>query len=227
MCKDDMNQMWDRCCLQGPQGVPGLQGPQGIQGVPGAQGAMGPQGVQGPQGMQGPAGKDCDCNETKTCCCQRYVNVFSDQNQFKGAFGSPTDVILFNQQNAVSAGDFDLTQMGITGEIKFLKHGVYRIRYEVQGRVQPPIPVPIPSWAVALFLNGSVIPGSAFSGSTQAANDDTMHMSSAVIVELQANDVLAFRNISTNALAMDPKTLGIALPICTAALSIICVKELP
>lgn len=36
MCKEEMYHK--PCCLQGPQGVPGLQGPQGLQGVPGSQG---------------------------------------------------------------------------------------------------------------------------------------------------------------------------------------------
>lgn len=226
MCKEDMHETrWNCCCNQGPQGVPGLQGPQGVQGVPGAQGIMGPQGMQGPQGLQGPAGKDCTDNGN--CCCQRYLNVFSDQPQAKGAFGSATDTILFNQQLAISAGDFDITQMGTTGEIKFLKHGVYHIGFEIQARVQPPIPIPVPSWAIAIFINGLVVHGSEFSGFSQAASDDTSHLSSTIVIEVQANDVLTVKNISTNPLSMDPSTIGIAIPSCTASISVMCAKELP
>ena len=71
MCKEEMNS----CCLQGPQGVPGLQGDQGIQGVPGPQGIMGPKGVQGVQGLQGVAGKDCDCSGSGAC--ERFANVYA------------------------------------------------------------------------------------------------------------------------------------------------------
>jgi len=126
MCKEDMNNEWHhKCCIQGPQGIPGLQGPQGVQGVPGVQGAMGPQGIQGPQGLQGPAGKDCEPRPPgQDCCCERWANVYANPPQLLQAFGSAGDAVLFQGQNAVSAGDFDLSMMGADGSIKFLKSGI-------------------------------------------------------------------------------------------------------
>src|SRR6188508_1449035 len=124
MCKEDVSRDYHhKCCEQGPQGVPGLQGPQGIQGVPGPQGIPGLTGMQGPQGLQGPKGdpgKDCDCTQSSSMA---YANIFATVPQVITAYSTATDMVLFDSQNAVSAGDFDLSQMNISGDIKFLKHG--------------------------------------------------------------------------------------------------------
>ena len=106
MCADE-HYHHNKCCEQGPQGVPGMQGPQGIQGVPGPQGVPGQNGAQGPQGLQGPPGKDCDCSHVTVG--QRYANVYASVAQVIGAYSTPTDMVLFDKQNAVSLGDFDLT----------------------------------------------------------------------------------------------------------------------
>src|SRR6185503_14498430 len=186
MCKDDMHHDHRKCqccCEQGPQGVPGLQGPQGIQGVPGAQGAAGQMGAQGPQGLQGPKGdpgKDCDCSQSMS----RYANVYASNAQIVNAYNNPGDQVLFDKQNAVSAGDFDLSQMGSSGDIKFLKHGIYHLAWLLQARITSPVPVPVPSWSFGFWLNGVLVPGSIYSGFTQAPGDDACHSSSEVIIEI-------------------------------------------
>lgn len=229
MCKEDMRDYhWKPCCKEGPQGPAGIQGPQGIQGVPGAQGAMGPQGLQGPQGMQGEQGPPghCDCPDQNCKCCEMYFNIYSQDPQFLDAYATGPDAVLFNKQNAVSAGDFDLSQMAMNGNMKFLKHAVYRIGYEVQARVTPPIPEPIPSWGVGLFLNGTLVPGSVFSGFTQSPTDDTTHINASVMIEIQPNDVLQLRNVTNMAISLDPKSASLAFTSNVASISVLCLKDL-
>lgn len=228
MCKDDMHKKDCCCCIQGPQGVPGLQGEQGIQGVPGAQGAMGPQGVQGVQGLQGPPGvchcEDCpdrDCN-----CCESYANVWAQPPQILGPFGSATDAVLFQFQNAVVAADFDLTMMAIDGSIKFLKAGVYRVNFGAEAKVSQPIPLPVPSFSFGLWKNAVLVPGSTISGYTQAPGDDTIQVNGEVMIAFAAGDVLKLRNASSNGIDMTPNTVGIVFPVTVATLNINCLKAL-
>ena len=222
MCKDDMNM--NSCCLQGPQGVPGVQGPQGIQGVPGAQGAQGMQGVQGQQGIQGVPGKDCDCSQSGAC--NRFANVYASIAQVIGAYNTPTDTVILDKQNSVSSGDFDLTQMGITGDVKFLKHGIYHIQWQLQARVTSPVPNPVPSWSFGFWLNGILVPGSIYSGFTQAPGDDACHSTGDIIIEVKANDILRLRNTSISSVNLNPNVTGSVFPITIASINIECLQAL-
>jgi len=228
MCKDDMYKKDCCCCIQGPQGVPGLQGEQGIQGVPGAQGAMGPQGVQGVQGLQGPPGvcKPEDCHGGECKCCESYANVWAQPPQILGPFGSATDTVVFQFQNAVTAADFDLSMMSSNGEIKFLKAGVYRVAYGAEAKVSQPIPVPVPSFSFGLWKNGVIIPGSTDSGFTQAPSDDTLQVDGEVIIAFAVGDILKLRNASSVSVDMTPNTVGIVFPVTVATMNINCLKAL-
>ncbi len=220
---------YHKCCEQGPQGVPGLQGPQGIQGVPGPQGIPGQMGAQGIQGLQGPKGdpgKDCDCHDRKCNCCEVYANVYATTAQILDAFGGANDSVLFQGVNALTPAEFDLSQMGISGEIKFLKSGVYNINFAAEAKVTPPIPVPVPSFSFGLWLNNVVIPGSVISGYTQAPDDDTTHVNSEVDIVVLAGDVLKLRNASSNAVSMTPNTVGIIFPVSIGNISIHCLKAM-
>jgi len=214
------------CCLQGPQGVPGLQGPQGLQGVPGPQGIPGAAGMQGPQGLQGLPGKDCDCSG-ECNCCERYLSVFSDVAQTIAANGNPNDMVLFNKQSAMSAGDFDVSMMGTNGQIKFLKHGIYHLAWQLQARVTPPIPDPVPSWSFGFWINGLLVPGSIYSGFTQAPGDDAAHSTSDLILEIKAGDVLLLRNTSISSVNLNPSVTGSVFPITIASINVECLKALP
>lgn len=235
MCKDT-NDSYDykRCCgcggVQGPQGVQGPEGHQGPVGSPGTQGLQGPtgpQGTQGPQGLQGPAGKDCEQSTTqKSCCCESYCNAFSSTNQIISAFGNSADFVSFNQQNAVSTADFDLTALSSSGQLKFLKHGVYDIAWQLQGRIQPPIPSPVPSWSFGLWLNSALIPGSIYSAFTQSPNDSVTANSSNVQIEVKAGDILMLRNTCNYTVLLDPNVIGSVFPITVASLSVTCLKDL-
>lgn len=105
---------------------------------------MGAQGPQGLQGEKGDPGKDCDCKDVD----MPYVNVFASVAQLIQPYnpGAVADQVLFNLQNANSGAlDFDLSQMNVSGDIKFLKHGIYHMTWQLQGRITPPVPSPVPS----------------------------------------------------------------------------------
>jgi len=225
MCKEDMEH-YKRCCEQGPQGVPGLQGPQGIQGVPGAQGIPGQMGAQGPQGLQGPKGdpgKDCDCDGAGDL---PYVNIYASIAQSIQPYnpGAVADQVLFNLQNANSGIlDFDLAQMNVNGDIKFLKHGIYHMTWQLQARIATLIQ-PVPSWSFGFWLNGVLVPGSIYSGFTSSPNDDAAHSTGDVIIEIQANDTLRLRNTSVNVVSLNPNITGSVFPITIASINVECLK---
>lgn len=228
MCKDDYMSEYKKCCgcSQGPQGVPGLQGDQGIQGVPGPQGIMGPQGVQGVQGLQGPAGKDCDNSNNQCVCPTAYCNVFSEVNQTLTAYTTPNDSVKFETSNQVSA-EFDISQANVNGEIKFLKSGIYAICYSIEANLQPPIPAPVPTWALSLFLNGARIPGSSFGGFNQSPDDDIENATGNCIVRVNANDLLKLRNISVNqGIMLKAIHAELAFPLTCASVDIRLIKEI-
>lgn len=252
MCKDNGTDMSPCCCEcpQGPQGVPGMQGvqgPQGLNGNDGRPGSMGPQGQQGPsgmdgsngqpgpqgspgpmgpqglQGLQGSPGRDC---ESRNCCCESYANLYGNVKQEIMPYNSVGDTVLFNSMNGVSALDFDFSQMNISGDIKFLKHAIYQLQWQLQGAIQPPVNVPVPSWSFGFWVNGLLVPGSIYSGFTQAPNDDACHSTGNVIIELQAGDLLRLRNTSISIINLDPAINGSVFPITIASVSIVCIKAL-
>lgn len=220
MCKDMQEY---KCCDQGPQGPAGLQGPQGIQGVPGAQGIQGPTGMQGPQGLQGIPGPASTATD---CCCESYANVFATVPQVADAFGGAADMVKFDSQNAVASADFDLTAMNTSGSIKFLKHGIYHIAWQLQGRISPPVPNPVPSWSFGFWLNAVLVPGSIYSGWTQSPGDDACHSAGDVIIEVKPGDELKLRNTSISSVSLNPNVTGSVFPITIASINIECVKSL-
>jgi len=228
MCKEEMSkEYYHRCCDQGPMGPAGLQGSQGIQGVPGAQGIMGPSGAQGNPGAQGPKGDPgiCDCPEMD-CCCESYANVFATVPQSVDAFGGANDMVKFDAQNAVAVADFDLTGMAASGDIKFLKHAIYHIAWQLQARIATPVPTPVPSWSFGFWLNGVLVPGSIYSGFTQAPGDDACHSTGDVIIEVNPGDILKLRNTSVSTVSLNPNVTGSVFPITIASVNIECVKKL-
>lgn len=226
MCKDDMYDHKRCCgCQEGPVGPAGLQGEQGIQGVPGPQGIMGPAGAQGPRGLQGAPGKDCNGSDRQDCCCFAYCNIFAQPPQLLQPFGNVGDAVLFQGQNVVSAAEFDLTMVAVDGSLRFMKSGIYYINWGAEAKVEPPVPSPTPSFSFGLWLNGVIVPGSTLSGYTQAPNDDTLHISGEVIIQVMANDILRLRNASSLIVNMNPNTIGIQFPVTVASLNIHCLKS--
>lgn len=204
--------------------MPGLQGEQGLQGVPGPQGIAGPQGIQGVQGLQGPPGICEDCHEN--CKCPSvYFNVYSSVQQHIQPYSNPGDTVLFNSQNAVTA-DFDFSMMGVNGDVKFLKHGIYNLSWLLQGRITPPVSQPVPSWSFGFWINGVLVPGSIYSGFTQAPGDDACHSTAEIIIEVHANDVLRLRNTSVSLIDLNPNIGGSVFPITIASVNAVLLKEL-
>jgi hypothetical protein len=210
---------------QGPMGATGAQGSAGQMGATGAQGAQGIAGPQGIQGLQGPPGLDCVNGGNGGC--EVYANVFSSIVQTIGAYSSATDTVLFNAQNAVSPGDFDLSMMNVTGDIKFLKHAFYHIAWQLQARITPPVPDPVPSWSFGFWVNGVLVPGSIYSGFTQAPGDDACHSTGDIIIEVKAGDLLRLRNTSVSPVLLNPSVTGSVFPITIASINIECLQSLP
>ncbi len=198
MCKDCNDRYWEfkRCCgcKEGPQGVPGIQGPQGIQGIPGPQGQQGLTGLQGPQGLQGPPGKDCEPRED--CCHRGYLSLYSVLDQHLDANGGLNDFAKWQGVSVGVATDLDWTTAAIDGKIKVLRAGVYQLAWDANGQLQPPFPAPVPSWGLALFRNGVILPGSAYAGFSQSPDDDASALSGLICEPLNVGDVLMLRNIS-------------------------------
>lgn len=211
----------------GPIGLTGETGPQGEMGQDGIQGPMGPMGlhgaigIQGVQGIQGPNGKDCE-----DCGCDCYLNTFATVAQIVGAYSSANDFVKFDAFNAISHPCFDVTLSDITGDIKFLKHGIYHLAWQLQARITPPVPNPVPSWSFGFWLNGILVPGSIYSGFTQAPGDDACHSTGDVIIEIKAGDLLRLRNTSVSSVNLNPSVTGSVFPITIASINIECVKSL-
>jgi hypothetical protein len=187
---------------------------------------MGPTGAQGPRGLQGPAGKDCDCSQV-VAAQMPYLNAFASVAQIIQPFNAPAvaDQVKFDAQNANSGAlDFDVSQMNITGDIKFLKHGIYHMAWQLQARITSPVPSPVPSWSFGFWLNGILVPGSIYSGFTQAPGDDACHSTGDVIIEVKAGDMLRLRNTSVSEVALNPNVTGSVFPITIASVNVECIK---
>ncbi len=208
----------DCLCPSAPQGAVGPQGPAGLQGATGSQG---PQGVQGPQGSQGPVGVQGPQGVQGPCCqsplvSQSVANVYSvaDKSILPGA------AITFENTNEITAGDFDLSLMSTTGQITFLKTGIYSIAWMVEGRLTPPFPAPVPAWALSLYLDGVPVPGSCFSAFTLFPEELTRSPAGAVIIAVTAGQVLTLRSTSTLPISLISSIPGSLQPETCAAIVI-------
>lgn len=221
-----MNNMFERFhdYHEGPMGPAGLQGEQGFQGVPGAQGIMGPAGAQGPRGLQGPPGRDADSSNPSSNA-PIFLNLWSAKNQTLGAYNSANDFVLFEGKNEASP-EFDISNANVNGEIKFLKAGTYLLSSSVKASLQPPIPSPVPTWGMAMFINNNYVPGSSFGGFNQSPNDDVTSASDQVVVKVNANDVLKLRNImNSQGVIVKSDHPELAFPLASASLNILLLKQ--
>jgi hypothetical protein len=177
----------------GPVGAVGAQGPVGTQGSAGPQGLQGVAGPQGVQGLQGPPGLDCD----NDCCTKVYCSLFSETDQNLTANGGVKDYATFESVGPVSLPtDFDLSQAGTLGIIKFLVAGVYSIAWDAIGMLSPPFPAPVPSWALGFYLNGVFLNGSGIAGFSQSPDDDANCLTSVQGFAIKAGDTLQLKNIA-------------------------------
>ncbi|MBX9924160.1 MAG: collagen-like protein [Rhabdochlamydiaceae bacterium] len=208
----------DCICPSAPQGAVGSQGPTGLQGATGVQGAAGVQGSVGPQGaigLQGPVGPQGPC-------CDRPVVARSIANVYSALDKSilPGGVVTFEQINAIVAADYDTSLMATTGQITFLKSAIYSIAWNVEGQLTPPFPSPVPVWALSLYLDGVPVPGSCFSAFTLFPEELTKSPAGAVIIAVNAGQVLTLRSTSTLPISILASTPGSLVPDTSASIVI-------
>jgi len=198
------------CCsgAQGPQGPAGSQGPAGPQGL------VGPQGPQGAQGPEGP------------CCpgVTDYINVYSNQDQTVAAYSNPGSTVLFELANQVSS-DFDISLAPTTGQITFLRKGIYELSFTVTGLLVA-FPFPTPIWSFGLFLNGTLVPGSVFASFSLAPDIILTSAASSCIIQVNAGDVLTLRNTTLGAVNLISSAFGSAVPVNSSSLNATLIQAL-
>jgi hypothetical protein len=214
---------------QGPSGTPGLPGTPGLAGTagnPGAPGAPGTSGTpgtpgaagtQGPQGVAGPEGP----------CCPgvvNYLNLYSNLDQTVAAFGSPGSSVLFELANEVTP-DFDITLAPTTGQVTFLRKGVYLMSFTVTGLLAA-FPFPTPIWSFGLFVNGTLVPGSVFSSFSLAPDIILTSAASSVVVQVNAGDVLTLQNTTVAAVNLISSAFGSAAPVNSTSLNVTLLQAL-
>jgi len=208
----------DCICPSAPQGTVGAQGPAGVQGVIGAQGASGAQGAagtQGPTGVQGPTGLVGPCCQTPTVV-QPYASVYSVLDQSIPSGGS----VRFESAGAVTSTSFDVSLAPTTGQITFLKSGIYSIFWLIQGQLTPPFPAPVPAWSLSLFLDGIPVPGSCFSAFTLFPEELTRTPTGTVIISVNAGQILTLQSTSTLPVSVISSVPGSLLPETSATIVI-------
>ena len=127
---------------------------------------------------------------------------------------------------ALVGSDFDLSMANVTGDIKFLKHAIYHLGWQLQARITSPVPNPVPSWSFGFWLNGVLVPGSIYSGFTQAPGDDACHSTGDLQIEVLAGQSLRLRNTSVSSVNLNPSVTGSVFPITIASVNIECLKAL-
>lgn len=210
--------------LQGPQGVqgqPGQIGPQGIPGKDGSNGLQGPMGPMGPQGLQGQQGPKGDCVACPCDCAIEYAQVYSQMNQtlaLSPGIDMAGGVVVFEKTQVVTSG-IDISNAAINGQIKINKAGWYRIQKDVCGALNP-LPSPLIAWGLALFINGSIIPGSVFVDMTLSPDQQANETSSLFFVHFNVGDVLTLNNMCIQSLLLNAVVAGVNSQSNSASLTI-------
>lgn len=194
---------------QGPRGERGLQGHQGHQGRPGIQGVSGVQGMAGPQGLQGEMGPQGVAGGA-------VAGLYSLADQLLPSGG----VVVFEGANTVSSSSYDVSAASSSGQITFLKSGIYNISWGVEGKLIPPFSNPPPAWALSLYLDGVPIPGSCFPGFTLSPNGSSAFAGGRIAVAALAGQVLTLQSVSNLPISLSATTVGVFVPTISAFLVI-------
>ena len=198
--------------LPGARGPLGPQGIQGSSGLTGIQGPAGSQGLAGPQGLQGPQGPCCSTN-TATSVAGLYSLV--NQSLLPGI------PVFFENTGVVTLADYDLSLAGTTGQITFLKSGIYNIIWRADGLITPPFQFPPIEWSLTLYLDGVEIPGSSFSGFSLFPEEFSTNVASSTLISVTAGQVLTLQNTTTVSVSLIASHLGSIVTSNSAALTII------
>ena len=187
----------------------GALGPIGPQGAAGAQGAQGDQGATGIKGDIGDVGPCCSTG------IPDWANIYSQIDQVIGAFGALNDTVIFEGINGVSSG-IDVSLASSTGAITFLKNGTYKIDYSAEGIVTSGGEF---VWSLGLYLNGVLIPGSAFGGYNDDPSEFAASTSGTVIIRALSGQVLLLRSNSTAPFNIVSSGVGIN-PVASATIKV-------
>lgn len=202
----------DKCCDPCDKRMQGEQGPQGVQGPRGQDGLQGPQGVAGPQGMPGTC---VNCwGEHPHCKCPEpeFAEVYSQVAQDLAASPGPNlpgQMVLF-ESTIYATANIDLSMAAVNGQVKVLRAGWYKAGYSICGSLNP-LPTPLPIWAISLFKNGNLVPGSSFSNITLSPDEIANELFGEVLLHLDVGDLVNVANSSTNNLILNANTLGVSV----------------
>lgn len=213
----------DGISIRGPQGLQGLPGTDGKDGLPGAQGPMGPMGPQGLKGDQGPKGDcvACPCNCGEPEFCQVYSQKAQTLTASPGLNMEGGQLIFENL--VVSTANIDASQAGITGDIIVNKAGWYEIFKSINGTLNP-LSQPLIGWAVGLFVNDVLVPGSLEVNMTLSPDQQDNQVSFEFMVHLNKGDKLGLYNLTNVPLLANNANPGINAAVNSASLKLELVK---
>lgn len=217
----------------GPQGPQGVQGPQGAPGAPGKIGAQGPRGDVGPQGPQGKTGAQGVSGLRGLAGPQGIQGKTGLQGVTGGAvvslYSALNQVLLlgesvfFEGTSSISSLVYDISLAGASGQISFLKSGVYNVSWGVEGRLNPPFPHPTPAWGLSLCLDGVPVPGSCFPGFTLPPSGQASFAGGRLALTVVKGQVLTLRSVSS--LPISLVSMVLASSVSTVSASIIIESE--
>ncbi len=194
---------------QGEKGDTGVQGIAGVNGVDGAVGPMGPQGVPGEQGLQGVPGDCVEC----PCHCKPGLTEFAEVGSNDAQLLSPSlglnlaGGVAKLEATIYNTPGIDVSMAAVTGEVKALVAGWYELTYGV-GAFLNPLPAPLPAWSISIFRNGVYAVGSTACALPISPEQQATEVVSALLIHLDANDVVVIANTSTAPLYLASPTLG-------------------
>jgi hypothetical protein len=120
-----------------------------------------------------------------------------------------------------TVADYDLSLAGTTGQITFLKSGIYSINWRAGGLLTPPFPDPVPSWSLTLYLDGAPIPGSSFAGFSLFPDEFTTNVPATTLISVQAGQVLTLQSTSILPVSLIADSTGLIVQPTSAAITIV------
>lgn len=149
----------------GATGSAGIQGESGVQGEIGVQGDSG---LKGDTGEPGQPGSDAPAD---------YGYVYSESAQTVDA----GQVVQFDNQ---IGGNASVSLMPGTGEVTVAHSGIYEVQFSVTG---------LDANQFAIYVNGSLVPGSTYGSSTTA---DRVQTNGQTMLVMVGGEVVTLRNRS-------------------------------
>ena len=194
----------------GAQGIPGQNGIQGQPGQPGQNGAQGPMGPQGAQGLQGLQGVPGDC-----VMCEggdegnEFAEVYSQvaQDLLPSLAPNAAGSIVLFENLIVASSNIDASLAASQGKIKINLAGWYDVAAGITGALNP-IPSPLPTFTVSMFLNGVLVPGSTFSNVPLSPAQASNEVTADTYIYCNVGDILTLANTSTNHVFLSAPSLG-------------------